>query len=352
MGSFTIQELRQAQKYPFLPVARAVVAESGFSLLEVPEPVMRRARAMVAAAFSEKPYRPPGGEHSEVLSEEVLAFPVAKILVSLINRLELYRRFCGMVGKSAVSHLRDDSEKSHKFLFGIADEMKIKSVPSETPDFFAEVALADFLRADAGSVSGKLVNQRVRKGRVILTSDEFIRFISAVAENELRQSFPLDVKGVPKSFVAEAASLEGEFSQAVRKSFSREDFGEIRPEAFPPCMAKIYGELAAGVNVSHTARFAMATFLNSVGMGAEQIIAAYKNTPNFSESTTRYQVGSICGKKTSAGEGYSSPSCDKMRSYALCVANCPVSHPVQFYSREVLKVNAWPQRATSEEKYG
>ncbi len=329
--NFSDSELRSAQKYPFLKAARAVLADSNLSLDRIPESVLRRASAMVSAAFSGSAYKPQIKSSSALLIDEILAFPTAKIIVSLINRLELYRLFTRMHSDSIFRSLEAEQDAA---LFDIASELGMKYDLPEAGGFFASVSIKDYLRPDLEDVNTKLVNQKVEAGMVYLSRTEFARLISIIAGQELRDTLPVDAKGATQELKSLAKSLDSEFSQRVRKQFSKSDFGEVAPEAFPPCMAKIYSELMSGLNVGHSGRFAIATFLASVGMPPEKIVDAFRRTPNFSEKTTRYQVERIAGKR---GQAYSAPSCDKMRSYNLCVANCPVSHPVQFYGRELMR---------------
>src|SRR3989344_1044891 len=324
---FSVQELRFAQKYPFSKIAKQIVNESDFTVENVPREVFARARAMVNAAFTDQEYSPHIETSMDVLRNEILAFPVAKILVSIIDRLELYRKFSVLFGKVVFTNLE---KEKNEVLIDMANDFGLKIYLSDPP-YFVEMGLADYLNNNLDENFIQTANSEVENGRVFLPRSEFARFLSMVVSRDLRNSLPIVIKKIPAEFKNAAQESEAEFSERLRKSFSKAYFGEIAPEAFPPCMSKIYAELINGINVNHSGRFAIATFLASIGMNLESIINAFRNTPNFSEKTTRYQVERIAGIK---GTGYSSPSCDKMRSYNLCVANCPVSHPVQFYSQE------------------
>ncbi|HIH10446.1 MAG TPA: hypothetical protein HA254_07320 [Candidatus Diapherotrites archaeon] len=342
---FSVPELRYAQKYPFSALSRKIVEQSGFTLENIPSPVLSRATKMVAAAFSGHEYLWRIETSAELLSNEVLAFPVAKVLVSLINRLELYRLFGQMLAASVSKNL---SAEKDEVLIDMASELKMDFDFTGGSAAFAKVGLCAYLRPSLEDVNAKLVNQKVEGGRVILSRAEFIRLVSMAVSQELRDSLPLKLKDVPAYLKSAADALDSEFSAQVRKQYSKSDFGAVAPESFPPCMAKIYSGLAAGLKVPHSARFAIATFLSSVGMSPDQIVNVFRATPNFSEATTRYHVGRIAGK--GSGDGYSAPGCDKMRSYALCVANCPVSHPVQFYANEVGRGKAQAAVPVEEEK--
>lgn len=342
MVEFSIQELRFAQKYPFTPIAKRIVQESGFTLNNVPDAILNRARSMVSAAFLQKEYLPKIEISSDLLNNEILAFPVSKIVVSLINRFELYRKYSQMFGNSVFKHLEGEKDD---VVLDMATDLNLKFDLSDDLSYFVQLGLADYLRPELEENFMKLVNRGVENGKVMLTRNDFVRFISIVVSKDLRNSLPVEIKEVPSSFKDTAEETDAEFAKTIRKRYSKTDFGEVAPESFPPCMAKIYSELMSGINVTHSGRFVIATFLNSIGMSSEKIIDMYHETPNFNERTTRYQVERLAGIK---GKSYSAPSCDKMRSYNLCISNCPVTHPVQFYSREISKEKN--NKTNSEEK--
>lgn len=317
-------DLSLAQKYPFLPLTKKIVKNSGLNLDSVPEPVLERAKAMVKIAQEEKDYNPHISISEELLKNEVLAFPVAKILISVINSEDLFRKFSKMFENSIFSNLENEKDE---FLIDIGMDLGLKFNLAEK--YFVELSVPDFLRASFSTPFMKIVNMPVEKGFVFLERNDYCRFLSSLAATGIRNSLPVPLDGIPKVFSETASSLQKNYSEKVKKDFSSQDFGSVTPENFPPCMSKIYSELLSGLNVNHSARFAIATFLASIGMNKEQIVDLFRKTPNFNERTTAYQVSRITG-----GKGYSSPSCDKMRTYGLCVAECKVVHPVQFYQNE------------------
>ncbi|MFH1391764.1 MAG: hypothetical protein ABIH20_05620 [Candidatus Diapherotrites archaeon] len=338
---FSVAELRFSQKYPFSVAAKKVIAQSDFALDNVPESVLNRAKAMVHAAFIDQKYMPKIQTSPDLLKNEILAFPASKILVSIIGRYELYRKFSELFSNSIFRNLE---EEKNEVLIDLASELNLRFSLSDNPDFFVELNVLDYLRPNLEEPFMKLVNRELKEGKVFLTKNDFARLISIVVSQDIRESLPVPIKGIPKFFKTAAESIEKEFSQSIRKRFSKTDFGKVAPESFPPCMSKLYSELAQGINVNHSGRFALATFLASVGMESEKIVGVFSNASNFNERTTAYQVERIAGVK---GKGYKSPSCDKMRSYNLCVSNCPVSHPIIFYSKEISKTNS---QKNSEEK--
>jgi DNA primase large subunit len=195
---------------------------------------------------------------------------------------------------------------------------------------FAKVALSDFMQANTREDFLKLVNVALENGTVFLDRSAFVRFLSELAARRVTTSLPVPLKEVPSSLIAVAGQLKSQLAARQKAEFDLKSLGVVEADAFPPCMAKMYSELLSGKNANHAARFNLATFLAAVGMPLDQMVDVYRHAPNFDEKVTRYQLGKIAGK---GKQRYSPSSCAKMREYELCVANCPVSHPIQFYRR-------------------
>jgi Ca2+-binding RTX toxin-like protein len=60
-------------------------------------------------------------------------------------------------------------------------------------------------------------------------------------------------------------------------------------------MKALLSDLQKGVNLPHTARFALTSFLANIGLDKEQIMELYRMAPDFREDLTRYQVEHITG---------------------------------------------------------
>ncbi len=108
------------------------------------------------------------------------------------------------------------------------------------------------------------------------------------------------------------------------------------PEALPPCISRLYNRILSGEKLSHMENFLLAVFLINVGLGEEEIVRIFSHAPNFNEKITRYQVEFLMGKR-GGGKKYMVPSCDKIRSMNLCVADCSVTNPLVYYRRRAWK---------------
>ena len=83
---------------------------------------------------------------------------------------------------------------------------------------------------------------------------------------------------------------------------------------WPPCMRKIIADLANGVNVNHFGRLFLASISAKLALPEESCIGFFSGAPDFSESTTTYQVNHVYN-----GE-YTPASCAKLKVNH----NCPV----------------------------
>lgn len=183
------------------------------------------------------------------------------------------------------------------------------------------VHVADYVRASSRirSPEWRLVNRRVRDGFVEATRREVERIIVEFLRVRLSERVPA---------IVEAPEVE----RKVAARYYEDDLGEVDTECFPPCMKEIVAQLRRGMNVPHSARFAITSFLLNVGMSVEEVVEIFKSAPDFDEEKTRYQVEHIAGER-GKGVEYTSPSCDTMRTYQNCVADCGVPHPLVYYKK-------------------
>ena len=322
----SLEQLAFAMHFPFTPAAKRIVAEQSLSLEELPEPVVERGIALARNAFFGKSSA--FELHSaDLLLQELLAFPVAKIIVSAVNDPALTQRFSAMVAVSAYNFLKNEKNRQ-QIAIALAAEFGIKIDFPEEKRFFVSMPLQEFLGIPFRDNNLKLVNQFVSHGIVFLDLNGFSRFLKEKSFATVFSSLPVQVKGIPKRLLSAAAGLKSETRALNEKIFHEAFSGNVAPDAFPECMSSMYTRLAAGQKISHMGNFSLATFLNSIGMQRQQILALFKKAPNFSERIASYQINRI------AKQNYTPPSCEKIRSYGLCPnPNCGSRHPLSFYKR-------------------
>lgn len=330
MVDFTIEELYFAARYPFSNTAKRIVKVTNPAIDELLGKrfgIVELAKRNLIAVLKRKPY--PASidiANAEILQSHILAFPLAKIMVSFLDNPKYYDYFAKAVRDSTFAMLQNTSDFSE--LIALANDLKLKF---EIDEGLFKIGVLEFLSIPIKNDTLKLANQDVVSGSVFLNKHRFAIFLAEKAAHYVLTSLPVDVAELPKQFKNLAFEALNESSALLKRSIS----GKANLSYLPPCIETIYADLIAGKNVSHIARFVLATFLNAINMPEEKIVEAFSRAPNYSEKITRYQVSRIV--HGSAGKRYKPASCNKMRSYGLCVAECRVKHPLQYYRRQLAK---------------
>ncbi len=258
---------------------------------------------------------------------EIFSYPIARMIVAAVESDYLLRRYALAEAKKAYESMKDEAGG---FIDYMAREMGI-----ETNGY--EIHFTDYLKyAPTWDMKWKLVNREMKKGYVVLNKSEIARLIQEAIRkkiyNELAFAFaPPEVK---KVFRDEIVGIKNKviFKEEKRK------IGEVREENFPPCIKNLVAAVKAGINVPHVGRFTLVTFLNTIGMGVEEILKIFSSSPDFNAEKTRYQIEHITGRIS--GTVYATPKCDTIRTWGLCYPDeyCRnVRHPLFYYRRRARK---------------
>ena len=219
--------------------------------------------------------------------------------------------------------------ESDEFLLFLAKDLGVKTCINEN----YLVHITSYIKASSKIKADewRLVNRFIKKGYVVLDKERFVRVLEEFLKDRLLEKFEIDSS--TKKFI-EPYIKEIENVLAKEKArFEKIEFDKVDFNCLPPCMKNILSDLRKGLNVPHTARFAITSFLLNIGLNVEQIIDLFKSAPDFDEEKTRYQVEHIAGSK---GTEYECPACDTMKTYQNCYENetCKgVKHPISYYKR-------------------
>ncbi|WP_255193549.1 DNA primase regulatory subunit PriL [Natronobeatus ordinarius] len=330
-------------RYPFLEVARESVAAAAVDLAAVVEQdrdVVDRAAERVHTALEDGHT----GEPRLDARTELLSYPVARVLVSLVDERVLVRRYARAEAATAYD----------RFTADLADTTELKSV--ETTGLDRETLLAEFdlesavretddgyrvdvgayltLAADLWGDEWRLVNRALADGEVPVDEGELLELLREAIRERIEDGLPFEV---PEAI---ATALEAEV-EAIRDALADLDLTReidtVVPDLFPPCMKALLDDVQKGEHLPHHSRFAITSFLASIGMGTDEIVDLYRVNSSFGEEMTRYQTDHIRGE-TSPTE-YSPPSCATMQSYGDCVNKddlCErIPHPMAYYERRL-----------------
>jgi DNA primase large subunit len=328
-------------RYPFLQAAReavevadvdlgALVAEGG--------PVVERAATRVERAITDgdvgEPHRRP--------RVELLSYPVARVIVSVVDEHVCTRKYAR--AEAATAYQRFSAE--------LADDTELRSVEGDRLDrqaLLAEFDLVGDVRevpegymvdvgaylstaADQWGDEWRLVNRELTDGEVPLGEDELLVLCRQAVRQRVEAGLPLDV---PDAVADELDDEVAHVRELLAELDLTRDIDTVVPDRFPPCMKHLLDQVQKGEHLAHHSRFAIASFLTSIGMTTEEIVELFQVNPGFGEEQTRYQVDHIRGD-TSPTE-YSPPSCATMQSYGDCVNmddRCEtISHPMAYYEK-------------------
>ncbi len=335
-------ELVKIASYPFLPEASKYVKELGVSPDELVYKiefahVRSRGVERVLDALKGKGFEEstgiPSFEHAREshLVTELLSYPFSRMILSVVGDPYLIRRFAIVEAKIAHTRLRKKTEslkrKSYPFVvsFGREFGLDVDIVDEEkfAIHFLDYIHVSSILR----NIEWKLVNQRIRKGWVILSLKDYLRVLQEFIRLKIEEGLPATVARGLKSGI-EPYLPEVREELLNRTSQFEHEIMRVDPEKFPPCIRSMIRDIAAGINLSHSARFTLTSFLLEIGLSVEDVTKVYRSSPDFDESKTRYQVEHIASKE------YTPPSCSTIKTYGNCTATCPhPSHPLTIYRK-------------------
>jgi DNA primase large subunit len=327
----------RAAKYPFLEES-ATFAESQsadiVSLVLSPSYAGARKRGkervLESIRRSEVSYVPLANFAYDRLME-VLSYPYARMLVSCVNDRFLTKRYA-LAESVRMSVLLEEERASA--VISIAKELKVDAV---SKDDMLMMHFTDYLRLSSRikSIEWKLVNSDLFNGSVFLSNEKFCRALQNALQDKIESELPLDV---PKDIKEEMAN-DIKFVEAalieMKTKFGDSVGGDVEVENFPPCMRTLLIGTQNGLNLPHSGRFALVSFLHTLGMDSEQIMAMFAKSPDFDESKTIYQVRHITGE--GSGTEYTPPECSTMKSYGICYEpddlcnSGRVAHPLIYY---------------------
>jgi len=330
---------REAAKYPFLTEAAKLVDALNLQIDDLTDPtykkVLDRATERVVQAIED-------GAVDDRLDDymtELLSFPVAVMFVSIKGELFLSRRYA--LAEAVRVYILLQNEERDK-LAQIARESfgwDLKDSDERYDGILYDFRLHfnDYLRSSTSfhEDKWKLVNRIVKNGYVLLTQREVSRLIQGEVETLIKErvSKPIMIN-LPEPLQRCMERVSKVFDKN-RQRLGVEDLpSEVINEAFPPCIRYCMEGLLAGRRASHMERFALTSFLVTVGMPLDSLVDLYTSVTDFDPAMTQYQVEHIAGVKGNRTK-YTPPLCDTLRTHGICRNKddiCErVKHPLSYY---------------------
>jgi DNA primase large subunit len=329
-------------RYPFLSGAREAVEAAGVDLARVvreESAVVERALGRIEGALDSGTV---GDQHRRV-RVELLSYPVARVLVSLVDEHILTRKYAR--AEAATAHDRFERDRTETDLKSsrrervtldrlLAEFDLAGDVRQDGETYRVDVGAYLDLAADQWGEEWRLVNRPLRDGEVPLDERDLLVLVRQAVRQRVAEGLPL---AVPDSIAAELDEEREHIRELLADLDLMRDIDTVVPELFPPCMTYLLDQIQKGEHLEHHSRFAIASFLTSIGMSTDEIVDLFQVNPGFGEEVTRYQVDHIRG--ATSPTQYSSPACATMQSYGDCVNMddlCEtISHPMGYYEQKL-----------------
>ncbi|MBN2517498.1 MAG: hypothetical protein JXB14_01495 [Candidatus Altiarchaeota archaeon] len=244
----------------------------------------------------------------------IISFTLSKILLSIADDKSLNEAYSERKSEEFRQRLE---RETLPFLIKIGREelgMDIKTEDS------LRIGFIDFLRFKPDFL--KLAQADLKAGYVQITKTQLSWLLKGAISKSILRSIPKKQK-FPEAFQRAANRIK---SQAKESGRIREmpRIKSLNQDALPPCIKEIIKSLQSK-SANHNAHFVLATFLTTLKLGEKDILEIFKKSPKYNDKIARYQIQFIKER------GYICPACDSVKSYGLCVANCPRNNPISVY---------------------
>ena len=380
-------------RYPFFDGAREAVREADISpaaLITEDAPAVDRATERVKRALME------GTVAAEEPSrwddrEKLLSYPIARILVSLIETPAAVEKYA--TAEAATARERFEADFATDDDFQSTGQRR-----ASLDDVLREFDLSDAVRPDrdrlgaertgrggrrggAGGGRGpthywvgigpyleladadwgerwRLVNREVADGEVRISADHLSRLLEAAVERRVAEGLPFEVRGTDggdalaealKSAVSELRGLLDDHDAVDPRRVDT-----VVPALFPPCMRTLVRRARGDEALSDHAEFSLVSFLVALGMDRGDVTTLLDVSPE-SEAGARIETR-VEYLTERDGTQYPPPSCATMKEYGTCVdpdERCEtISHPLSYYTgavRDAGDVRDWRENAERTE---
>lgn len=321
-------------RYPFLEAARDAVTAADSSLEELlggtgRSAAVDRAIERIERAIAGEQVGPPRHDH-EV---ELLSYPLARIIVSLVDDRRVTSRYVSAEARSAIDRLVDGQQHDPDGGFSITDLLDEFDIDAVRVEDGHEVAVTDYLglATELDEERWRLVNQPLANGQVLVADDDLPGLLEAAVRRRVGLDLPL---AVPDDVAERLDDAVDEVEEAIGTVRLPESFPVIDPAAFPPCMSHLVEQVEAGQSLARSGRYALASFLTSLGLAPDGLNRVIEPPVPDELIEMARAVGGEEGPTQ-----FPPGTCETMVAYGDCVAPdelCErIEHPLEYYHERV-----------------
>jgi DNA primase large subunit len=332
-------------RYPFLEASREAVEAADIDLATVVAeggPAVERGHERVERALLSGTTAP---EEPRLWSTraELLSYPVARVLVSLLDEPGAVEKYADAEAATARERFVDDFEADLELKSAGGDRLTLERLLADFDlsggvepigDGRFSVGVTAYLELAAG-VDGpewRLARRPLADGAVPIDRPELYTLLREAVAGRVGDGLPLSVPdGIAEPLSEELAS--------IRRSIADLDppmsFEAVVPGLFPPCMRALLSRVRAGESLPDHSRFSLLSFLLAAGLDAEGAIELCDVSGDAAEAF-RAQVERL---RDEDGAVAAPPSCAVMDEYGDCVdkdETCEtIRHPLSYYGTKL-----------------
>ncbi|MCX8200109.1 MAG: hypothetical protein N3G76_01435 [Candidatus Micrarchaeota archaeon] len=298
---------RQHGYYPFLGSTKSAVRSLGIPA-DADVKVIELAKQRVLSALQHGRLPTPSYFSSEDILNDVRAYAVSRIIISLLNRK--LEQFVEAESARAIEICRQNHDEDF-----LMSELGIRFSSD------SRINLRDYLVYGSTFSSMLLSNREVAGGMVRISEHEKGVILKEAIKRKIAEGLPIRESAISDTIKAQ---LRPALNDILSELSLRSPALGRQSQDIAPCMERVIDELRSGAKVPHLKRWALAVFLLKRGWDSEKIIEVFSHAQNFDRKIVQYQLDHIRSK------GYSMPSCHNLRAQGICVAQCGIKNPLQY----------------------
>ncbi len=330
-------------RYPFLSGAREAVAALSVAPTELARadaPAVERGVERVERALMTGGVDTADGGDRWRPRDELLSYPVARVLVSLLADRDAVRKYAVAEAATARERLEADVADGDADLrtvergglsldealreFGVADAVVRRDDARYDVDVAVYLELAD---PDTGE-EWRLVNRALADGRVPVERAELFDLLEERVRARVAEGLPVPVGGDTGETLADALAEEvARLRTLLADRAPSPDVSAVDEAGFPPCVDALLARADEGEDLPPRSQFALVAFLVDLGLDEDAV----------AERTGLDDAAEFPATVLADGDGsqYPMPSCATMAAQGDCVnrdERCErVAHPLSYY---------------------
>jgi len=354
-------------RYPFFESARRSVESLDASLPELiasDAPAVDRGVERVRSALVEGRVASDSPGRYDVRAE-LLSYPIARVLVSLLESDAAVEKYAAAEARTAVDRLREDIDREEELRsvpapsldldrvlseFGLADAVRPAAPRDDPGTYRIDVGRYLSLASPEWGDEWRLVRRELDGGELPVTRDELFRLLRTAIRDRVAAGLPFE--GVTEEVAAGLDPAVADLRRLLSDRMRVPDVEVVAPELFPPCMENLVTKARERTELSSVESFSLMAFLTGIGMTADEIVAFCGETSLDAEAM-RYQIEYL---RDDGGSQYPPPSCETLAAYGVC-HNGPddrgrnhwkvAAHPLAYYEARVAEADSvvdWRER--------